>query len=383
MLILEVQSSLLDGLQTFVGVVITLIVLCIRDTSNSGAEDISSNYIRTIIGYIRIDRMQYFSELTSRLQLRIKRTSKDFDEIFEKALPSKKKDLTAIKDEMEKLRTEAENWIIDPTSEYNMKLNNYFELSNNFYNKNYDSLTALFILCISMVVMLFDCIGLSNFFTYPFVITLTFFVIIYSVNIWYAFYYSFGNKSTISSNGFDLKEHSRWIVYDGIIVSLFIFSFCVWTMSFWNVIMTALLFIGLEFLLHRYVFTFSCITDKNYTKTELLIHVFHFVTVSIIAGIMSYLITSSLVYNNGPFDVHTKQVFDSNMLVLRNINFNPAYLFAVIIALDAFFLPIIISFVFCKRKAVPVKRVYEQKEKEIQKEMDTLIQHYNQIKKQI
>lgn len=385
-----VQSSLLGGLQTFVGVVITLIVLCIKDnatssihntaTLSSNSEVSSSNYIRTIIGYIRIDRIQYMHELTFNLKSRISKIAKDFDESLNKVLPSKIDDFLAIKKEMENLRTEAENWMLAPNSDYNLKLIDYNKELNIFYERNYDSLMALFILCTSMTVMLLDCLGLSSYFIYPFVVVLTFFIIIYSINVWHAFYYGMKEESSVSLNGFDMREHSTWIVYDGIIVSLFIFFFSICPMKFMGVTITILSFIVIEFLLHKYIFTFSCLTAKNFTKTELLIHVFHFLIVSIIAGIVSFLIANSLMSNDAP-NLVSNEVFNPNVSVLRRLDIT-AYLFAFVIAFDAFFLPIIISFVFCYRKALPVKRLYDQKAKDINKEMDSLINRYNQLMEQ-
>lgn len=395
MLMCIVQSSILGDLQTFVGVVITLIVLCIKDyitsnedySTNSSIGDHSTNYIRTIIGYIRLDGLQYVSEqLTKEIQSRISSISKYFNQSWYDAIALAKATLrtslvtrlAAIKTDMESLSYEAVNLMVTQQSKYEDEL-------NKFEQRNYDSLMALFILCVSMAVMLLDCIGLSNYFIYPFVMSITFFTIIYSINIWHAFYFGMKDKSIISvipANGFELKEHLTWIVYDGIIVSLFIFFFYVWPLSNVGVLITISLFIILEFLLHKYVFTFSCLTENYFSRTEVLIHVFHFLTVSFVAGIVSFILKISMESNNASLAVCNEDVFNMNLSVLKEFDCI-AYLFAMVITLDAFFLPIILSFVYSKRKAIPVKRLYEQKANEMLNRVDDMDKQYKQILNQL
>lgn len=369
-------ASLLNDTQTFVGVIITLIVLCLYENKDN-------NYLREIVGGMRVDIL---GELSSELK-----------ELNEAIIDALNQSVANVKNEITKVADKFDFWLAVATKEDQQRLSenrkkmdnikvtvtnaiasleaDYHNRLEAFANQNNDRMMALFILCISMSVMVVDIFGFSKHFSVPFVAILSLLIFGYSLYIWSTFYLGLKEKGTHQDKTPNKWQHTAWVIMDASFFSLWPLAMCF--MDVWRSFLVLIAICVLDYWLHFRFCVFSYVLKKNYTNTEVIAHTIHIFGVAVLVATVFFVLNNLDI--GSLFGETEKEQYALNLEVLKTYAQWPVKIFVFMVAFDAFFMPILICYLFYKHHSIRVVKKTRKIYAESQKEMKKLKNEYYRI----
>lgn len=372
-----ILTTLLDSTQTYIGVIITLIVLCLYESKDN-------NYLRKIAGNFSLDILGDMKTKLRAIQDAINDTETklpdnkpksvqetvmdNFDYWFKVATDEDKQRLSKNRRDLENVKALLAIKIANKEQDYK-------ERQERFEERKGDRLMALYILIIAMSVMIIDCFFPPSRYAAFSLLSLSIIILFYSTVIWKRFYKGLEQREEAKAPSHSFARGFIRLILDfaPFLILLWVFS----TSAMHCLVWPAYIFVlWLVCFTHFHWGALSYVDIDNYNNRLIAFHALYHLCLSFCYGLILW---GAIQLITPVYTISSYGIFSENVASLVNVEAISCKAFALIIGLDAFFVPILLCFFFYRNVAHTIVNEIENDYKASQKDINTLKQEYTRI----